>query len=38
MTENELKDSGSLFSVPIIRKNASRWSMGIISSANYPNG
>jgi hypothetical protein len=34
----ERKDSETLFSVPIIRKNASRWSREIISSANYPNG
>ena len=38
MTESELKDSGTLFSVPVIRKNANRWSREIISSANYPNG
>lgn len=36
--ESELKDSGALFSVPIISKNASRWSREIISFANYPNG
>lgn len=35
--ERELKDSGTLFSVPIISKNASRWSREIIYFANYPN-
>ena len=34
----ELKDLGTLFRVPIISKNASRWSREIISFANYPNG
>lgn len=34
----ELKDSGTLFSVPIISKNASRWSRDIIALANYLNG
>lgn len=36
--DSELKDSGTLFSVPIISKNASRWSREIISFANYPTG
>lgn len=38
MTDSEQKDPGTLVSVPIIRKNANRWSREIISSANYPNG
>ena len=36
--DRELKDLGTLFSVPIISKKASRWSREIISLANYPNG
>lgn len=36
--DRELKDLGTLFRVPIISKNASRWSREIISFANYPNG